>query len=75
MICEKCKSEGLTSTILEQGSMTTAMHSSPYHDEKGVRHHHDPNIVTTAYECSRGHRWSARGKHPCPGCLGRPCPG
>lgn len=60
MKCPECVKEGARSTMTPGGfSTTTCMAFSPGHfdeDGKWVAHR-DPNITTTGYTCSRGHRW------------------
>jgi hypothetical protein len=66
MICKQCKDVGMLSHIHEGYSMSTALYSRPYYDEKGVYHNHDGNIATTFYTCTKGHQWTAREQNRCP---------
>lgn len=60
MICEECKKEGKKSQVNEGPSMTTCMGFSPYYDEDGKHHSHDPNTSTVSFSCSNGHSWVER---------------
>jgi hypothetical protein len=66
MRCPTCVSEGERSTVTVGGGSVTLMHSSPFFDEDGAYHSHDPNIHTQSYACSRGHRWTEQTKAKCP---------
>ena len=66
MRCSSCEAEGLTSRVYPGACYTTDMYFPPFYDEAGVYHSHDGNPVTTSYECSNGHRWSASCHRPCP---------
>lgn len=59
MKCPECVSEDKRSTIQIGTSVSTAMHRTPYFDEDGEYHNHDPNYTTTEYSCSNGHKWKA----------------
>lgn len=68
MICEQCKKEGKTSTVHLQSSSSTLLAFTPYYDEKGVYHSHDPNTHTMQYQCSNGHFFTEESKAKCPNC-------
>lgn len=65
VICLKCADDGETSIVEELGSMRTLMYSAPFYDQEGRRHHHDSNISTTGFRCSRGHSWETKSKGSC----------
>lgn len=65
MICETCKAQGLKSCVYPGQSTVTLMGWSPYYDEKGELHSHDPNWHTTSYRCSNGHEWTENIRRPC----------
>ncbi len=65
MKCPKCQKEGKESKVFPHGSSTTLMHSQPFYDEKGKYHDHDPNITTSQYSCSNGHRWTEKNNSIC----------
>lgn len=44
------------------------MGHSPYWDEWGEYHNHDPNWNGTTFRCSQGHQWTERWLSPCPVC-------
>ena len=57
MICKECKSENKKSTITPNGGSVTCMGFSPYWDEDGEYHYHNPNRYSEWYSCSNGHVW------------------
>lgn len=42
--------------------------SDHFYDEEGREHSHNPNIVTTVYTCSHGHRFQEKSSWGCPSC-------
>lgn len=68
MKCERCVEFGLKSTIRIGPSSTTLMGSSPFYDEDGHYHDHDPNTTRTEYVCSQGHTTVKESKIKCPTC-------
>ena len=42
------------------------MYCQPFYDEEGTYHHHDGNIVTSEYDCSRGNHWIEKFHPKCP---------
>lgn len=62
MKCPECVKLGKRSTVTPGMSMTTCMGWSPgYYDEDGKWiESEDPNIHTTEYSCSNGHRWGVQ---------------
>lgn len=69
MKCEQCVSEGKTSRVYEEGGgLTTLLGWSPYYDEDGKKHEHDPNGTVYSYRCSNGHKWSKVYRRKCPSC-------
>lgn len=67
MKCPECVEAGQTSKVFSRGSTRTLLGGGgPFWDEDGTRHEHDPNIVTSGFECSNGHMWATKGKRPCP---------
>lgn len=57
MICEECKKNKQRSLSYPGGSTSTLLGFQPYFDEDGKYHNHDPNKITTYYNCSNGHKW------------------
>lgn len=57
MKCAECVAEGERSTITPLGGYTNLLGWSPFYDEDGVYHSHDPNKHVSMYHCSRGHMW------------------
>jgi len=68
MICEKCKEQGLKSTVRILPGTSTLMYSAPFYDENGVYHDHDPNHHSGGYRCSNGHQWRVSYQASCPNC-------
>lgn len=58
MKCPECAANGQTSKVYVGHSTATLMASVPFYDEDGNYHHNDPNIYTTRYSCSNGHKFS-----------------
>lgn len=65
MICPKCKEEGRKSTITSCGCTSTLMGWSPYYDEEGNYHSHDPNGLREQAYCSNKHKLDIRRLRPC----------
>lgn len=55
MKCPVCIEEGEKSTLRDLGGSSTLMYYAPYYDEDGVYHHHDGNMTSSMFACSRGH--------------------
>lgn len=68
MKCRKCVNEGLKSILHSGECTTTLMGFSPYWDEDGNEHVHNPNRTTQSYSCSNGHRYIELSNRPCPTC-------
>jgi hypothetical protein len=66
MICKECKKQGLKSNIFPGGASTTLMSRSPFYDENGVYHSHDPNVTTQSFRCSNEHNWTEKFHSACP---------
>ena len=60
MTCDQCRRDGKRSRVYPGVGTTTLMASHPYYDEDGRYVNDDPNITTTPYSCSNGHRWSTK---------------
>jgi hypothetical protein len=67
VICSKCSTAGLRSTIRNLGCKQTQMPKDHFFDEEGEEHSHNPNIVTTLFRCSNGHRFDERSSWQCHG--------
>lgn len=68
IICPVCARENQQSRVFSQGTQTTLMGFSPFWNEAGIFHSHDPNTHTTGMRCSRGHSLYAKWLAPCPNC-------
>lgn len=67
MKCTECVQSGQRSKVFDRGGTRTLMGGrGTFFGEDGERHHHDPNITTSGYECSNGHMWAVKSKTPCP---------
>jgi hypothetical protein len=65
MKCLECVKNNQTSRVSVGGSTTTLMGFTPFYDEDGRYHSHDPNTKTTYYSCSNGHSWTETSKSKC----------
>ena len=65
MMCPICVDQGTRSRVTPGDRFTTLMGHSPYYDEDGQYHIHDPNTVTVEYGCSHGHRWEEKPRMVC----------
>ncbi|KKM23748.1 hypothetical protein LCGC14_1611990 [marine sediment metagenome] len=73
MKCPECKKAGERSTVQDLGGSVTLLGWSPYWDEDGIRHAHDPNCHNNQYRCSRGHVWAESYYPRCANCdYGKP---
>lgn len=67
MKCSECAEASQVSKVFSRGSTSTLLgYSGSYWDEDGVRHDHDPNTITSGFECGRGHLWAVKSKRRCP---------
>jgi len=58
MKCPECVKEGKRSKVYPGMTFRTLLAWSVHFDEDGEYHVDDPNITTTSYSCSNGHKWS-----------------
>jgi len=70
MKCPQCIKEGKRSKVYVGLSVTTTAGTESYYDEDGNFHFHDPNVTTTQYNCSNGHKWEENSRNECPSCKG-----
>lgn len=70
MRCPECVESGRVSHVFDLGGSVTCMGHTPYYDERGEYHNHDPNWRDNSYRCSLGHQWSVSSRRRCtaPGC-------
>lgn len=66
MICPYCQKEGKTSRLYPNGGTSTLALGESFYDEEGRWHTHDPNIHTSGWYCSNGHRWVEKTRRACP---------
>ena len=69
MRCPECVKLEQKSIVYPGLTVVTAMGWTPYYDEDGQYHNHDPNWRTTGFRCSEGHTWQTSSLKPCPNCL------
>lgn len=63
VICPVCRREGQRSTVREMQTTVTLMNEVVLYDEQGHRQVLNPNVATTSYVCSRGHRFQEQSWH------------
>lgn len=64
--CPECVESDQRSKVYSRGVFSTATGWSPFYDEDGAYHQHNPNKTTAVYSCSNGHEFSRVAPHPCP---------
>lgn len=57
VICEYCKNDGKTSTVLHGTIRSTLAYNQPWSDEAGRTHYHNTNRSTQSFTCSNGHKF------------------
>ncbi len=73
MKCPQCVQNNEHSNVYPGAAMTTLLAYTKYYDDDGTYHDHDPNTISTQYDCSRGHSWMEKSKATCPNCdYGKP---
>ncbi len=65
MKCATCVATDRRSTVTSSGGFTTLMGWSPYYDEDGQYHSHDPNTHSASFHCSNGHDWQTSARPEC----------
>lgn len=66
MKCPECAGSSQKSRVYLGRSTRTLMGGGEcYWDEEGESHQHDPNVTTTGFHCSLGHRWKTKERRPC----------
>lgn len=68
MKCPQCVANGNKSIVYTHGGSSTLLSFTPYYDEEGLFHNHDPNVFTNGYSCNKGHKWSVKALRPCLNC-------
>lgn len=69
MRCPTCIEQDKRSQVYPGMTAVTCMGWTPYYDEDGQYHSHNPNWHTTGFRCSEGHTWQTSSQKPCPSCL------
>lgn len=64
--CRECVENGQKSVVYPSARTVTCMGWTPYYDEDGFYHSHDPNWHSIRYRCSRGHTWGESRHKQCP---------
>jgi hypothetical protein len=69
--CPECLVGHWESAVIVQRTYTSTMLATSFYDKTDELHVHDPNILTTWYACTRGHRWTTQETIVCPniGCI------
>ena len=66
MKCPECVKLDQRSKVYANGpAFTTLVYCEPFYDEDGRHHHHDRNITTIGYRCSKAHEWTERTTPKC----------
>jgi hypothetical protein len=65
MKCPECVQNNQKSRVAVGGSTRTLLGFTPFYDEDGNYHNHDPNTTSTQYSCSNGHTWVEKTQHKC----------
>lgn len=65
MKCKKCEEEGKKSNVhIGMCTRTLLGIPPPYYDEEGILHcPPDPNVTTTEYRCSNGHKFIGKSNY------------
>jgi hypothetical protein len=66
VICPICQRLDKKSQVKAGPGSTTLIGYTPYWDEGGRFHDHDPNLRSTVYHCTLGHGFEIRTQTPCP---------
>lgn len=65
--CPLCVAAGERSIVQDLGTrMTLLGGQTPWYDEDGDYHDHDPNWRRQSFSCSKGHAWETKFMRPCP---------
>lgn len=65
MICPHCEKAGVRSQTFLQNAVETVAYCPIFWDEDGKLHHHNSNVTTAVYRCSRMHRFEVRESGKC----------
>lgn len=68
LLCPECVESGDRSRVASLGGARNLMGYTPFYDEDGQYHQHDPNVLTSGYKCSNGHVFTRKSHSPCPTC-------
>lgn len=63
--CYRCNHLGQLSEVSKAAEATTGVASRVFLDGAGRLHVHDPNLRTSEFTCSQGHRWLEVCHHRC----------
>jgi hypothetical protein len=70
--CQRTNQRSIVRVALVNGAAPGAVSlkkptpSDHFYDEEGAEHSHNPNITTTVYTCSNGHRFQEKSSWQCP---------
>jgi hypothetical protein len=65
MKCPVCIQQHTQSKVFENGSASTLRAHSPFYDDGGKRHDHNPNRVRDGYRCSNNHYFEVSAVRKC----------
>lgn len=65
MKCAECEKSGLESRVQDHGGFRTLLGHTPFYDESGAWHSHDPNSFDGFFTCSNGHQWRTKIYNTC----------
>lgn len=67
MKCPECVKLGQRSQVRGgEGTVTSHLLVDRFWDEEGATHVHDPNVITSYFDCSEGHAFQQRRLRSCP---------
>jgi len=66
LVCAECWVKGERSRVTCVGVSKTLIDWTPFWDEEGNQHAHDPNVTTHAFACTRGHQFCRKETARCP---------
>lgn len=65
MKCPECTTEQKLSSVYRTLGVSDLIAWTPFEDEDGNLHFHDPNKLSESFNCSRGHNWNKRSRDTC----------
>lgn len=56
--CPTCRAENRKSKVYPGACSSTLLGFTPFYDEEGRYHYHNPNTSNCSFQCSNGHQWN-----------------